>query len=56
LKDKRLRVELSMIREMVDKNEINIEWIVSGEQLADVLTKHGASSKALCGVLSSGKF
>ena len=56
INDKRLRVEMSMIREMVENNEIKISWIRSGEQLADVLTKNGASSDSLCRVLNIGYF
>ena len=56
INDKRLRVEISMIREMVENNEIHISWIKSGEQLADVLTKNGASSESLCRVLNIGHF
>ena len=56
LTDKRLRVEMSIIRQMLDKNEMKIKWIRSNEQLADVLTKQGASSESLCRVLNIGHF
>ena len=41
---------------MVEKEEIEIQWIKSSEQLADVLTKNGASSESLCRVLNIGRF
>ena len=56
INDKRLQVEIGIIREMVEKEEIKIKWIKSSEQLADVLTKNGASSESLCRVLNIGRF
>ena len=52
--DKRLRVELSAIREAQDNNEIYIKWVAKEEQLADSLTKRGASSQQLSSVLQRG--
>ena len=37
--DKRLRVDIARLREMVDKSEITISWVDEKEQLADCLTK-----------------
>ena len=45
--DRRLRVDLSRIREMVDKREVKLIWIDSKYQVADCLTKRGASSSLL---------
>ena len=53
--DRRLRVEISALREMCDKNEINIHWISKQHQLSDVLTKKGASVHNLVKVLQKGK-
>jgi len=52
--DRRLRVEISAIRETKEKGEIEISWISKDKQLADVLTKKGASPKILIDALSSG--
>ena len=42
------------MREMLEKKEIaNIEWVPT-EQLADCLTKKGASSRKLLQALSGG--
>lgn len=41
--DRRLRVEISAIRQMVDKDEINVNWVDKQYQLSDCLTKKGAS-------------
>ena len=53
--DKRLRVDISSIRQMVERNEIKISWLCNRLQLGDVLTKGGASYKPLVDVLKSGK-
>ena len=45
--DKRLRVEISRLREMVLRKEIVVKWIRNEEQLADCLTKRGASTAML---------
>ena len=50
--DKRLRVDISSLREMHDKGEVNFRWIEGDNQLADVLTKRGATKKKLLNVLT----
>ena len=40
---------------MTDKGEITVRWVKSEEQLADPLTKRGASSDTLVKVLDAGK-
>ena len=42
--NKRLRVDMAILREMVHKKEVLIKWIETKDQLADALTKKGASS------------
>ena len=49
--DKRLRVDISRLREMVSRKEVIVRWIPKEEQLADCLTKRGASSTSLLDVL-----
>ena len=53
--EKRLLVDISAIREMVEKDEINITWIEKTKQIGDILTKAEASSNVISGVLSSSK-
>ena len=53
--DRRLRVEISALREMSSKNEISIHWIEGSKQLSDVLTKKGASHQKLIDTLQDGK-
>ena len=48
IQDKRLRTEIALLREMINKNEITkINWIENKYQIADCLTKYGASSEKL---------
>ena len=46
--EKRLKIELSAIRESLEKGEIeSVLWVNSKDQLADCLTKEGASREKL---------
>ena len=54
--DKRLRVEIGAIRELIQREEISMKWIEGKQQLADVFTKKGASPLPLTGVLQSGSY
>ena len=42
--DLRLRVDMARLKEMVEKEEITINWVDKEHQLADSLTKHSASA------------
>ena len=53
--DRRIRVEISAIREMKDKDEISINWISQESQVADCLTKKGASYTNMVSALQNGK-
>ena len=53
--EKRLPVDISPIREMVKRNEINITWIEKTKEISDILTKAWASPNIKSGVLSSSK-
>ncbi len=53
--DKRLRVDIAGIKEMLEKKEIDIKAVPGKEQLSDVLTKKGASPHMLLSVLRTGK-
>ena len=56
LTDKRLQLEMGIVREMLSKGEITLEWVTSQDQLSDVLTKKGASGSLLREVVSRGHF
>ena len=55
ISDRRLRVEISMLRQMQEKNEIKICWTRTQNQLADSLTKKGAPFLQLLTTLKEGK-
>ena len=55
LSDKVLLVEIASLRERIEQKEISLQWVNSTEQIADVLTKTGASCSELLSVLSDGK-
>ena len=53
----RLRVDLSVIKEMLAKGELlQLSWISSSDQLADCFTKHGANPIRLTGTLENRHF
>ena len=43
INSKRLRVELHALRQIYEKNEIEIIWIPTSKQISNVLTKRGAA-------------
>ena len=53
--DRRLRVEISAIREMKEKGELELLWTSNENQLADVLTKKGASAQKLLDAIRRGR-
>ena len=54
LVEKRQLVDISAIREMLDRKEINIFWTPTERQLADVLTKGSVDKAKLTATLGSG--
>ena len=54
--DKRLRIEMAILREMVDRGEIaEISWIPTDKQIADSLTKKGVTSFKILQFISEPK-
>ena len=54
--DKRLRIEMAILREMIDRKEISkIYWIPTDAQIADSLTKRGVPSFKILGFISEPK-
>lgn len=55
VEEKRLRIDIATLQEMIQKREVTrIDWIPGDCQLADCLTKRGASCQKLINVLNSG--
>ena len=53
--DKCLRVDVAALREMHEQNEFMLHWTECSQQLADALTKKGASKTKLLQALESSK-
>ena len=49
--DKRLVVDIGRIKEMIEHKEISLKCIPGKEQLADAMTKRGASTDLLISAL-----
>ena len=47
LAEKRLLIDMAALRELVEKKELVVKWVPTEKQLADVLTKQGASKDKL---------
>ena len=56
IQDSRLRVDAARIKEMIELKECGVKWISNEKQLADPLTKAGASPNRLLEVLQNGLF
>ena len=51
--DRRLRIDVALLKDMMQRREVdNISWVSTSEQLADCLTKKGASTDRLREALS----
>ena len=55
LEDKGLRIPVACLRQRVTAGEMRVRWIGTKHQIADCLTKAGASASLLRNVLSTGK-
>ena len=48
VEDRRLRIDIAVLDDMLAKKEINcVKWVDTCNQLADCLTKRGASTEKL---------
>ena len=45
--DRRLRIEMAILKECLDKSEVKLKWVNSANQLADCLTKSGSNPRSL---------
>ena len=52
--EKRLRVDLAILKQMVAEDELKVIWTESKNQLADILTKKGVNSFKLMKVFENG--
>lgn len=55
--EKRLRIEVATIKQMIERNEIkSVSWVETDQQLADCLTKKGVNVNKLMNVIVNGHF
>ena len=52
VEDKRLRIDLAVIREYIINNECKLRWVRSEKQLADILTKDGVDASTILSHIS----
>ena len=53
----RIRVDIGNLKDMIEQNVVSsIRWISTKNQLADCLTKTGASTQVLVETIRDGKF
>ena len=55
LEDKGLRIPMACLRQRFNREEVKFVWVPTGLQLADCLTKAGASSGLLRGTIEDGQ-
>ena len=55
LEDKGLRIPVACMRQRINEQEMSVHWVGTKYQLADCLTKAGASTSLLRDVLSKGE-
>ena len=52
--EKRLRIDIATIKELVTEEKLNVNWVETKYQLADVLTKKGVNPIKMCNVFQTG--
>ena len=53
--EKQMRIDIAVIKDTLQHFTCNVYWIPTEKQLANCLTKHGASNKLLLSVIANGK-
>ena len=56
LEDKGLRIPMASLRQKYSRSEVKFVWVPTHMQLADCMTKAGASAQYLRDVLAEGRF
>lgn len=55
VEEKKLRIDICAVKEMIEKDCVTVKWVPGNKQLANCLTKGGAESISLLNVVTSGK-
>lgn len=53
--DRRLRIDIGSLSELIDYEHMQICWVPTDEQLADALTKTGVNADKLIDTLVTGR-
>ena len=53
--DKRLRIDIAAVSEMITENNVSVKWCPGKMQLANSLTKRSANTHDLLSVMRTGK-
>jgi hypothetical protein len=53
--DKHLRINIAVLRDMIEKRDITVSWVQSAKQLANALTKRGADTGLLLSVVQDNR-
>ena len=55
--DKRLRIEIGEVKELLQQKVVReVSWVEGSDQIADALTKQGASGLKLLDIIQNGRF
>ena len=54
MSEKRLRIDIAIMKELVNNNTLKIHWIETNNQIADVLTKKGVQSYSILQLFEDG--
>ena len=52
--ERRLRIDLALLKQLVEERHLSVKWTNSSNQLADVLTKRGVNSAIILSVIEKG--
>ena len=55
VKDRRLRIDMAQIQEVIQEENIELLWIPGSEMLADILTKKGVCADSILEVIRNGR-
>lgn len=53
--EKRLRIDLAALKELVQEGCLSLKWVKSNLQLADCLTKKGVNTLTLLNIMQKGE-
>ena len=53
--EKRLRIDIASVKQMIERKEIDkVQWVKTSQQISDCLTKRGANCKKLLDIIKQG--